>query len=158
MNIVNIIIEMKDETDNDFIHILKEKFPLFNVKMFSKDFNGIIGQAYLDDIYTNDDEEYEKILGEIYIENKLINFSKIYPNKIIGYIEMDCHGGLCLYEGFVVKNGELIFRQEYKNNGHIDILKRININYEGPFFEPFTRTFLNENGYGKDTEIFKERG
>ena len=147
MNVVNIIMEIKHETDNGFVYKLKENFPLFNVRIFSKDFCGIIGQAYIDTIYTENDEEYEEILKGIYIENELINFSKSYPEKIFGYIEMDCHGGLCLYEGFVVKNAELIFRQKLEKNGHINILKKISKNYNGPFFEPFTREFLKENGY-----------
>jgi len=154
MSVVNIVMEIQNETDDNFVYTLKKEFTLFNVKMFSNDFYGIIGQAYLDEIYTENDEEYEKILGEIYIDNRLINFSKMYPNKIIGYIEMDCHGGVCFYEGFAVKNGEVIFRQENKKDGHIDILKKINTNYTGPFFEPFTRKFLGDNGYGRDIGLF----
>jgi hypothetical protein len=145
LNIVNIIMEIKDETDNDLIGKIKEYFPLFNVKTFSTVFNGIIGQADVKQICAeiDDDEKSEEILDAIFIEDKLIDFSKIYPNKIFGYIEMDCSGGICLYEGFVVKNGGKIIKQECEHEGHINILKKINKNYDGYFFEPFTREFIN---------------
>ena len=142
-------METKDETDNDFVHKIKENFPLFHIKTFSTDFNGIIGQVNVEKIYDEceTDEKLEETLGEVYIEDKLTDFSKLYPNKVFGYIEMDCHGGLCLYEGFAVKNGEIIFKCEYQENGHVNILKKINNKYNGPFFEPFTRKFLYDNGY-----------
>jgi hypothetical protein len=152
-------MEIKDETDNEFIHKIKEKFPLFNVKTFFANFNGIIGQLYTDSIeysFEHDfekcetDEEFHKIWKKIdyvkeSIKNDLLDFSKLHLNKIFGYIELECHGGTCESEGFVVKNGKSIYNQEWEDEGHINILKKINSKYEGFFFEPFTRNFLDKN-------------
>jgi len=144
MTIINIVTEIDAETEGDFIKNFKDRFPLFNVKIFTSGFHGVIGQVDVDEIdrkCETDEVFYEK-LEEVYCEKELENFSRIYPNNIFGFIEMDCHGGFCVYGGIVVKNGEIITMIGEKENGHIDILKQINENYTGSFFEPFTRKFL----------------
>ena len=144
MHIVNIVTEINAETEPDLLQQIKNNFPQFNVKIFTSGFEGIIGQTDVDKIYDGceTDEEINAKLEEIYCEKRLIDFSRLYPEKIFGFIEMDCHGGFCVYGGVAVKNGETIHAIEAKENGHIDILRQINTNYLGPFFEPFTRKFL----------------
>ena len=156
LKLINIIIETNEETDSNFIHRIKERFSFFNVKVFNSPFNGIIGQLDVNKMYYECEElnEWEKyglkttdeIMDKMYdFEIELIDFSKLFSNKIFGYIEIDCFGGTCYYEGFIIINGEIIYKQESAKDGHINILKRINKEYDGYYFEPFTREFINKN-------------
>ena len=150
---INIITE---KFDDDFVYKITKKFPFFTFKLFNCNFNGIIGQLDVNKMYYECEElnEWEKyglkasdeIIDKIYeVENDLIDFSKIFQNEIFGYIEVDCFGGTCYYKGFVVNNGKIIYRQETAKDGHINILKKINKKYDGYYFEPFTREFINKN-------------
>ena len=153
LKLINIITE---KLNDDFMIKLKEKFPFFTVKIFNCNFTGIIRQLDVNKMYYECEElnEWKKygiknsdeILDKIYmVENVLIDFSKLFYNTIFGYIEVDCFGGACNYKGFVVNNGKIIYRQENAMDGHINILKKINKEYDGYYFEPFTREFINKN-------------
>ena len=98
LKLINIITE---KHDNDFVYKIKEKFPFFSVKIFNCNFNGIIGQLDVNKMYYECEElnEWKKyglntsdeIIDKIYmVEDELIDFSKLFKNKIFGYIEVDC--------------------------------------------------------------------
>jgi len=164
LNLINIIMEVEDEIDKDFIYIIKESFPLFNVSVFHSAFTGIIGQLDVDQMYDECErfnkwdkygvKSFDDIAEKIYeFEDEIIKFSKIYSNKIFGYIVVDCTGGMCFYEGFAVSNGNIILKHKGAKDGHVNILKEINKKYDGYYFKPFTREFIRRNEKGQQDSI-----
>lgn len=138
-------MKITDGVDNDFIEKIKEFFPCFTVKKFEDGFSGVIGQLDLGRLEKIHNILNKNIEDTDEIENNIIDFSKLFRDKIFGYILMECFGGICYYEGFVVKNGEKIFNQEGSKDGYINILNKINNKYKKNYFEPFTREFIYEN-------------
>ncbi|WP_156781819.1 hypothetical protein [Leptospira tipperaryensis] len=80
------------------------------------------------------------------LDERAIEFSKLYPEKTFVYIDVDCFGGTCSYDGFTVKNGNTIFIQKPIQDGHRTLLKSIFPKYENVYFEPFTRDFFARKG------------
>jgi hypothetical protein len=49
-------------------------------------------------------------------------------------IRVDCFGGKCTSDGYIIKNGEEIFEQSPHHSAHQILLKRIYPNYNSWFF------------------------
>ena len=89
------------------------------------------------------DEVFE-IISEF--EGEISDFSKKFPEKTFVYVDVDCFGGTCLYEGFIVKNGKISYCQERAYDGHIKLLEKLNSSFRDWNFEPFTRDFFTKKG------------
>lgn len=144
----NIITISESETDEGILAELKTFFPLANVKEFNSDFHGIVAQVergqLIRDSAIDDMQEIEEELA--IIDERMIEFTKRFPEKIFVYIDVNCFGGVCSYEGFSARNGIRILAQESTEDGHITLLKSIFPEYEGIHFEPFTRDFFVRKG------------
>lgn len=127
---------------------MKTFFPLAKVKEFHSDFHGIVAQverdALMRECAVEDVQDLEEELA--LIDERTIEFTKHFPKKIFVYIEVDCFGGICHYDGFSVKDGIKILTQESTDSGHISLLKSIFPKYERIYFEPFTRDFFIQKG------------
>ncbi len=153
----NIIMLNNSEISKELIENIKNHFDFIDVKEFNCEFNGIIGQLNAHEIIYNCEAkgEYEKygcneldeVLEKIYsFEDEVIEFSKLYGNIKFVYIDVDCFGGACLYSGFAVLNGEILYQEENHRFGHVLLLKQLFNNYESNYFEPFTRDFFIKKG------------
>ncbi|RHX89595.1 hypothetical protein DLM75_11505 [Leptospira stimsonii] len=144
----NIITIFESETDEDIIAELKTFFPLAKVKEFNSDFHGIVAQVersrLIRDSAIDDMQELEEELA--IIDERMIEFTKRFPERIFVSIDVNCFGGICSYEGFSARNGIIILAQESTEDGHITLLKSIFPKYERIYFEPFTRDFFVRKG------------
>ncbi len=157
LRLKNIITDYKSEEDITFIREFEKSFQFVQAKRFNAQFQGIIGQIDERKIEQNCyDEEFlqnnncrnlDDVFEIIYeFEDKISVFSEKFPNKSFVYIDVDCFGGTCLYKGFIVKNGEISYRQESTYDGHIKLLERLNQDFKEWNFEPFSRDFFTKRG------------
>ncbi|WP_157957255.1 hypothetical protein [Winogradskyella tangerina] len=144
--------------DNDNSEIkdhLLNNFKFFNNRIFFEPFKGFVCQSsdrwkshpfekFPDNFFKNQDEVENHF--EYGIEDKLMEISKAFPEKEIAFIDVDCFGGACTSDGFIIKNQEKIFVQEPHHSSHITLLQKIHPGFNSWFFYPFTRTFFTDIG------------
>ncbi|SMC43935.1 hypothetical protein [Moheibacter sediminis] len=124
-------------------------------KHFFEPFAGLICQANenwkdypfdkFPDEYFKNQIEVENYFGEA-IHDRVSELSSKFPEKEIAFVYIDCYGGRCTSEGYVIKNKEKILEQESHHSGHQIILKQIYPDYNSWFFYPFTRTYFSDKG------------
>jgi hypothetical protein len=145
-NTKNIIAEYTGAEDDTILAQLLAEFKHIQVKTFQAGFKGLVAQLdtmKIQKTIANEDEAYELMAV---LEDGIENFSQKFPHKKFAFIEADCFGGACIYFGFVIQNGEVLWNQSYDHSGHIPLLQAINPSYEGHYFEPFTRDFFVKQG------------
>ncbi|MBT3219328.1 MAG: hypothetical protein HN348_09580 [Proteobacteria bacterium] len=94
--------------------------------------------------YHHDDwDEAEKRLAIVSdIEECLPDFSRRFASSGFALIEIDCHGGISLYEGLAVRDGEVLAKVDSSSqDGHARLLQAIDVPCEW-YFEPFAREFF----------------
>gem|GEM_PF-1072766 len=151
---INLIVKVENDEDS-LKNYLQENFKFFNIKTFHQPFLGIVCQANeywkeypfekFPDNYFANQNEVENYFEEK-TEEKISKLSIDFPNKQIAMIRVDCFGGKCTSDGYIIKNGEEIFEQSPHHSAHQILLKRIYPNYNSWFFYPFTRTFFSDKG------------
>ena len=158
LRLINIITTINNGDDIAVAHTISTLVPYCKITDFDSGFEGLIGQIDVDRVYhdcevlgltdkynvSNADEAMENVF---LFEEKVLEISICFPKQKFAYIDMDCFGGVCLYEGFVALGGRRIFEQEMQESGHINLLKALAPDFCGYYFEPFTREFLKENGW-----------
>ncbi len=122
-----IIPEEKDKL-SDLKSIVTANFELYNVREIYTPFSGIVCQA------------------DASFESDLMQFSEKLINKEIAYIEVDCFGGKCSSEGFIVKNGIKVFEQNFHHSAHKILLQKLDPNFASWFYYPFRRYFFIDKG------------
>lgn len=151
----NIIIKINEESEVENLKkSLGEAFKFYNIREFFTPFKGIACQAsenfkeypferFPDNFFKNQ-EEVEDYFSEV--ENNVIEFSKKQRDLEMAYIEVDCYGGECTSNGFIVKNGEKTLNQDVFHSGHMKILNALDGQYNSWHFYPFTRSFFTDKG------------
>ncbi len=154
----NIITDYRSEEDLMFLEAFETSFQFVQAKQFHAQFHGIIGQinetqiehnSYRDDAFLKNHhcQDLDEAFDIIYqFEDQVKEFSKQFPSKLFAYVEVDCFGGACAYEGFIIKNGAIEYQQKPTNDGHIRLLEKLNPNFKEWYFEPFTRDFFTKKG------------
>jgi len=133
----------------------KDFFRYHQIKIFQKPFEGIIiqineNEVQYDFLRGEVSEKYDTTLEQEVYDNiyssleNIPKFSQRFLEKNFAYIEADCFGGTCMYEGYIMKNGEKVLAQESTYNGHITLLRFFEKNYNQGYFEPFTRGFFTK--------------
>lgn len=148
----NIITTSDTEQDPQLLEDLTSAFKgTIKAKTFETTVKGVIGQI---DILKLEDAQYNNLseendlcpnIDDIIFElpDQVVQFSLLYPNKKIAFIEVECFGGVCLYEGFIVQNGIKLKEESSSDRAHIALLKEIYSKYGNEiYFEPFTRDFF----------------
>jgi len=147
---------VKEENNvSDLKKEIIDNFKFHNVREIYTPFKGVVCQThesykslpfekFSGNIFKNQDEVKEYF--ENYTENHLIQFSKKYPDNKFAFIEVDCLGGKCFSEGYIIKDGERIFAKEPHHSSHMLLLNNIEPDYKSWFFYPFTRTFFKDKG------------
>lgn len=151
----NIIIKINEETETeDLKNRLTEHFKFYNIREFFTPFRGIVCQAnnkfkeysfeqFPDQFFRNQDE-VEDYYSES--ENHAVEFSKKNGDLEVVYIEVDCFGGRCASNGFVIQNGVKTQNEDVFHSAHMKLLHAIDPQYDSWHFYPFTRTFFTDKG------------
>jgi hypothetical protein len=99
-----------------------------------------------------DEAAYEKAVDAFWqVEEQLASWSEGSPGISLAFIEADCLGGTCIYDGFVCQGGTVLERVENEKDGHVRLLRRVGIEIDGTFFLPFTRGFFAGRSSGSRT-------
>jgi hypothetical protein len=147
----NIIAKVENNGDA-LIDNLTKNLRYQYVYEFFTPFHGVICQTNdnLRDIPFGQfkEESFNNETDKIYkVENQLrdysIELSRIFADTEIVFINVDCFGGKCSSNGFIVKNGQKIYENDGHHSAHMDILKKISADYSGWHFYPFTRNFYS---------------
>lgn len=146
----NIIAKIENNRDA-LIDNLTKNLRYQYVHEFFTPFHGVICQTNdnLRDISLTQfkQEQFNNEADKIYKENQLrdysIELSKNFTDAEIAFIHIDCFGGKCSSNGFVVKDGQKIYENDGGHSAHMDILKKISADYSGWHFYPFTRNFYS---------------
>lgn len=151
----NIIIKINEESEKeDLKNRLTEYFKFYNIREFFTPFRGIVCQAnnkfkeysfeqFPDKFFRNQDE-VEDYYSES--ENHAVEFSKNNGDLEVVYVEVDCFGGRCASNGFVVQNGVKTKNEDVFHSAHMKLLHAIDPQYDSWHFYPFTRTFFTDKG------------
>jgi hypothetical protein len=128
-----------EKSAKEIIRSASEKWPDAKSKIIKEPFFGI-GVSMPDFRDAQDDETYEKTFA---IEEQLPEFSKNFPEQNFVYVEADCFGGTCLYEGYICKKGEVIFKAKSEKDSLIKLMKEIKVKLDKKgHFKPFERGFF----------------
>ena len=148
------IVFKADKHVTELKKALSEDFRFSNIREFFTPFKGIICQTSesfkqfpfdrFPDSFFKSQNEVEEYFSAT--ENKLIDFSRKNNDLKIAFIEMDCFGGKCASNGYLIVNGTKIFEQDVHHSGHMILLKQIDDKFNGWFFYPFTRSFFSDKG------------
>lgn len=151
----NIIIKINEESEKeDLKNRLAEHFRFYNIREFFTPFRGIVCQAnnkfkeysfeqFPDQFFRNQDE-VEDYYSES--ENHAVEFSKKNGNLEVVYVEVDCFGGRCASNGFLIQNGVKTQNEDVSHSAHMKLLHAIDPQYDSWHFYPFTRTFFTDKG------------
>ncbi|NPA10606.1 MAG: hypothetical protein GXO46_16665, partial [Chlorobi bacterium] len=151
----NIIIKINEESEKeDLKNRLTEYFKFYNIREFFTPFRGIVCQAnnkfkeysfeqFPDQFFRNQDE-VEDYYSES--ENHALEFSKKNGDLEVVYVEVDCFGGRCASNGFVIQNGVKTQNEDVFHSAHMKLLHAIDSQYDSWHFYPFTRTFFTDKG------------
>ena len=155
MSYTTYSIIVKADTDRAELEAaLSENFKFYNVRSVFTPFEGVVCQLSK----RFKDVSFERFPGNFFtsldevssyfnqMEEKLVALSKQYSNHPFAFVAVDCYGGLCGSEGYVIKNGSKIFEQEEHHSGHMAILKQLDSAYNTWFYHPFTRYFFSSMG------------
>ena len=89
------------------------------------------------DVFDEDAEE---------LEADLSHWSKLFPRAQLVFIDVECSGGKCLYQGYICSNGRILMREDTEEEGP-EPLRRllrfigVELNERG-YFAPFERSFF----------------
>lgn len=146
----------KTEGDNELLKAeIAKAFPFHWVREIFTPFRGVICQvfhSYREVDYQRFPNEHFKNQEEVenyfenHTENHLVTFSKAHPNLSFAFVEVDCFGGKCSSNGYILKNGEKTFENEPHHSGHMDLLARLDAASQSWFFYPFRRSFFQDKG------------
>jgi len=128
--------------DRSIIDCAKKRWPGCSAKVINSPFRGIgVAGPY---IHKSENHEiYEKFLHLSYdIQDNLPEFSKKYPDTVFVFVEVDCSGGICHYDGYVCRNNKILAKKEGKE-ALKHLMKHLDVKLgENQFFEPFQRDFF----------------
>lgn len=118
-----------------------EKWPKTKSKIIEEPFFGI--GVSMPDFWNVIEDEEKACRIMCAIEEQLPDFSKKFPEHDFVYVEANCAGGSCLYEGYICKDGKIIFRAESKKSSLARLMAKIKVTLgKGSYFKPFERKFF----------------
>jgi hypothetical protein len=91
------------------------------------------------------------------LETDLLNWSKLFPQAQLVFIDVECFGGTCLYQGHGCSNGRVLMREDTEEEGPEPLrrlLRYIGVELdERGYFAPFERSFFEGNNQEVATSI-----
>ena len=82
------------------------------------------------------------------LEADLTHWSKHFPQAQLAFIDVECFGGQCVYQGFIFAGGRVLMREDTEEEGP-EPLRRL-MRYIGVeldergYFAPFERSFFED--------------
>jgi hypothetical protein len=129
-----------------------ELLPHVSARRFADPFDGVLAGSEYQDVweacsddparfaYASEDEAMGAILYGIL--DGLPVLSLRFPGVAFAYVDLDCFGGTCLFDGHVVVDGDVVFRlPRAAHSGHVELIGKLGVKI-GWHFPPFARGFL----------------
>jgi hypothetical protein len=91
------------------------------------------------------------------LEANILQLSKQFPQAQFVFIDVECFGGICMYQGYICSNGHVLMREDTEEDGP-EPLRRL-LHYIGVeldehgYFEPFERGFFESDEQNIATSI-----
>jgi hypothetical protein len=139
-------------------------FPSFvTVRRFAAPFAGVIaGYDYNrthEDIvarfaahgYPDEDAASEDAYGAI--DNRMPQLSSAFAARPFAYVNVDCFGGTCMYDGYVVKDGEVLHSEPFSSASHVRLFEYLGVRDAQWHFAPFTRGFMETGEAAADARL-----
>lgn len=131
-----------------------EAYPWAKRRRFRDPWPGVIAGADPDEVYEDykkhperypfEDEDSAYEVAYEGLEASLRGLSARFPERSFAYIEVMCFGGVCQFEGRVVRAGEVTLSERGSSgDGHVTLLKAAGAPQKEWHFEPFTRGFFD---------------
>ena len=95
------------------------------------------------------DEEAATEDAEAAIWNHMGELSLAFPDVPFAYIDVDCFGGTCMFDGFIVKDGLRTHVEKSSSSAHQRLFEHMGVDDPQWHFAPFTRGFM-ESGVASD--------
>jgi hypothetical protein len=82
------------------------------------------------------------------LEAEISQWSKHFPQALLVFIDVECVGGKCLYQGYICKDGHILLREDTEEEGPEPLrrlLRFIGVELdERGYFAPFERSFFED--------------
>ena len=82
------------------------------------------------------------------LEADILQWSKLFPQAQLVFIDVECSGGACLYQGYICSNGHILKREDTGQEGPTSLrrlLRYIGVELdERGYFAPFERSFFTD--------------
>ncbi len=93
----------------------------------------------VEDVFDADAEE---------LEDDISQWSKRFPQAQLVFIDVQCFGGKCMYQGYICSNGHILMREDTEEEGSGPLrrlLRYIGVELnERAYFAPFERSFFDD--------------
>ena len=131
---------------------MRALFPAFvTVRRFTAPFAGVIAaydyQKAEEAVPDDDDDAYEEACGAI--DNRMPQLSHELGALPVAFVWVDCFGGTCMYNGFVMRDGVKIHTEDGSSSAHVRLFMHLGVEDAQWYFPPFSRGFM-ETGVGAD--------
>jgi hypothetical protein len=141
-----------DDEARRLIEAAMSDLPHVAARRFDAPFDGVLAgvdwQRLLEDYhedpsrfaYADEDAAHDGIAEGV--RQGLPALSRRFPGKPFAYVDIDCFGGTCLYEGCIVIDGSVDATIARSQRGHLELLARLGVGELAWHFPPFERGFL----------------
>ena len=121
MEILYVIIALHAENKQAFTAELSALFPFATMDyVLHKDDSLLLLTVNLDEIcWTNFD------ISVLFLEDKITSFSRKHPYLKVGVINKIGQLGTCFYDGYIMKNKQIVFEYAALYQGYAPILKQL---------------------------------
>ncbi|WP_353120751.1 hypothetical protein [Myroides odoratus] len=121
MEILYVIIALHAENKQAFTAELSALFPFATMDyVVHKDDSLLLLSVNIDEIcWTNFD------LSVLFLEDKIISFSRKHPYLKVGVINKIGQLHTCFYDGYIMKNKQIIFEYAELYQGYVPVLKQL---------------------------------
>ncbi len=125
------------------------RWPFCTAKAIKSPFRGFGMRAPDPEQVAESDDDYERMSELSFaVVQELPEFSKRFPNAAFVFIRADCFGGVCIYDGFATRAGEILFHVEPKRAGWEslqELLRPLCVRLKFGYFRPFVRGYWDES-------------
>ena len=130
--------------DSRVLDAALQRWPYCAGRRIFTPFRGIGVRCPDPDDGSTSDEEFEELLERAAaVEEELPRFSILFPDTPFVFVSVDCFGGTCAYEGFVVRNGKLEreLSMTYSRERLSQLLEPLGVRSRSGYFAPFVRGY-----------------
>ncbi|MBB1150119.1 hypothetical protein H4K35_08250 [Myroides sp. NP-2] len=140
MESLYIILVLHAENQQAFTSELRTLFPFGTIKFVAhqKDTLLLVSIDMEEICWTNFD------VSVLFLEDKIAAFSHKHPYLKIGVLNKIGHWQMCFYDGYIMKNRQIIFEHAELYQGHAPLLKQLLNSNEVAQEDVFTTFFAKE--------------